>query len=64
MRLKLFLGKRKEPFAIPVHYNYLLQSLIYRHLEAHLAQRLHDEGIGEGTKRFRYFTFSRLMGDF
>lgn len=64
MRLKLFLGKRQEPFTVPVHYNYFLQSLIYRHLEVHLAQQLHDEGIGEGTKRFRYFTFSRLMGDF
>ncbi len=64
MRLKLCLGKRNEPFTVPVHYNYFLQSLIYRHLDVHLAQTLHDEGIGEGTKRFRYFTFSRLMGDF
>ncbi|MEN3000719.1 MAG: CRISPR-associated endoribonuclease Cas6 [Armatimonadota bacterium] len=64
MRLKLFLGRRGEPFTVPAHYNYFLQSLIYHHLDEHLAQRLHDEGIGEGTKRFRYFTFSRLMGDF
>ncbi|MER3558760.1 MAG: CRISPR-associated endoribonuclease Cas6, partial [Armatimonadota bacterium] len=48
----------------PSHYNYHLQGLIYHHLDQHLATRLHDEGIGEGTKRFRYFTFSRLMGDF
>jgi CRISPR-associated endoribonuclease Cas6 len=64
VRLKLYLGKRDEPFTIPAHYNYFLQSLIYRHLDEHLAQQLHDEGIGEGTKRFRYFTFSRLIGDF
>lgn len=64
MRLKLLLGKRNEPFTVPIHYNYFLQSLIYRHLDAHLAQTLHDEGIGEGTKRFRYFTFSRLIGEF
>lgn len=64
MRLKLWLGKRNEPFSVPVHYNYSLQSLIYRHLDAHLARQLHDEGIGEGTKRFRYFTFSRLIGNF
>lgn len=64
MRLKLYLGVGNAPLCVPVHYNYFLQAFIYRHLEAHLAQRLHDEGIGEGTKRFRYFTFSRLMGDF
>ncbi len=64
MRLKLYLGRGDAPLHTPVHYNYFLQAFIYRHLEAHLAQRLHDEGIGEGTKRFRYFTFSRLMGDF
>lgn len=64
MRLKRFLGKRREPFTMPAHYNYFLQSLIYRHLDEHLAQQLHDEGIGEGTKRFRYFTFSRLIGNF
>lgn len=64
MRLKLLLGKRNKSFAVPTHYNYFLQSLIYHHLDAHLAQQLHDEGIGEGTKRFRYFTFSRLIGHF
>ncbi len=64
MRLKIYLGKRGQPFEVPLHYNYFLQSLIYRHLDAHLAQRLHNEGFGEGSKRFRFFVFSRLMGDF
>jgi CRISPR-associated endoribonuclease Cas6 len=64
MRLKLYLGRRREPFMVPPHYNYFVQSLIYRHLDEHLATQLHHEGFGEGTKRFRYFTFSRLMGDF
>lgn len=40
MRLKLWLGKRNEPLSVPVHYNYSLQSLIYRHLDAHLAQNI------------------------
>jgi CRISPR-associated endoribonuclease Cas6 len=64
MRLKLYLGQRHQPFEVPAHYNYFVQSLIYRHLDEHLATLLHDSGFGEGTKRFRYFTFSRLMGDF
>ncbi|MCL6533447.1 MAG: CRISPR-associated endoribonuclease Cas6 [Armatimonadetes bacterium] len=64
MRLKLYLGERRTPFTVPLHYNYFLQSLIYHHLDAHLAERLHNEGFGEGGKRFRFFVFSRLMGDF
>jgi len=64
MRLRLLLGRRGEPFRVPRHYNYPLQSLIYRYLDEHLATQLHDEGFGDGAKRFRFFTFSRLIGDF
>jgi CRISPR-associated endoribonuclease Cas6 len=64
MRLRLLLGKRGTPFRVPRHYNYPLQSLIYRYLDEHLATQLHDEGFGNGAKRFKFFTFSRLIGDF
>ena len=64
MRLRLVLGKRGEPFRVPRHYNYPLQSLIYRYLDEHLATQLHDVGFGDGAKRFKFFTFSRLIGDF
>jgi CRISPR/Cas system endoribonuclease Cas6 (RAMP superfamily) len=62
MRLKLRLGAQGEPFRVPRHYNYPLQSLIYRYLDAHLATQLHDVGFGDGAKRFKFFTFSRLIG--
>jgi len=64
MRLKLRLGVQGEPFRVPRHYNYPLQSLIYRYLDEHLATQLHDVGFGDGAKRFKFFTFSRLIGDF
>ena len=49
MRLRLVLGKRGEPFRVPRHYNYPLQSLIYRYLDEHLATQLHDVGFGDGA---------------
>jgi CRISPR-associated protein Cas6 len=64
MQLKLRLGVQGEPFRVPRHYNYPLQSLIYRYLDEHLATQLHDVGFGDGAKRFKFFTFSRLIGDF
>lgn len=64
MRIKLRLGKPDTAIILAQYYNHYIQGLVYQHLETHLATLLHDEGIGEGSKRFRYFTFSRLMGDF
>jgi CRISPR/Cas system endoribonuclease Cas6 (RAMP superfamily) len=49
MRLKLRLGVQGEPFRVPRHYNYPLQSLIYRYLDEHLATQLHDVGFGNGA---------------
>jgi CRISPR-associated endoribonuclease Cas6 len=49
---------------MPAHYNHLLQSLIYRHIDAVLGRELHQHGVGEGHARFRFFTFSRLLGKF
>jgi len=47
---------------LPIHYNALVQGFLYRHLEAELARRLHEEGLPEGQRRLKLFTFSRLLG--
>jgi CRISPR/Cas system endoribonuclease Cas6 (RAMP superfamily) len=60
---KTTVGRAREPFRVPRHYNYPLQSLIYRYLDEHLATQLHDVGFGDGAKRFKFFTFSRLIGN-
>ncbi|WP_168364230.1 CRISPR-associated endoribonuclease Cas6 [Metallosphaera hakonensis] len=49
---------------VPLHYNYLVQSAIYNRLPKRLSNTLHDKGIMEGPRRFKMFTFSKLMGDF
>ena len=46
---------------LPVHYNSLIQGLIYRHLDRSLAQRFHEQGFSYHKRRFKLFTFSRLI---
>ncbi len=49
---------------LPINYNYLLASVIYRFLklsDPEYADFLHDNGYAMGNKRFKLFTFSQLM---
>lgn len=64
MRVCILLKTPQGTLSLPRHYNELLQGFLYRHLEAELAKRLHDEGFSdpESRRRLRFFTFSRLMG--
>ena len=47
---------------MPVHYNQLLQGLVYHHLGQALADRVHTQGFQHEKRQFRMFTFSRLVG--
>jgi CRISPR-associated endoribonuclease Cas6 len=49
---------------IPVQYNYLIQSMIYRNISPGLADFLHDHGYIINGRQFKLFTFSRLEGRF
>ena len=62
MRLILHLQPDSRNACVPVHYNEFIQAMIYAHLDAHLAQALHDEGIPQGKRHLKLFTFSRLLG--
>ena len=64
MRIDLWL-QPLEKALLPVHYNQLVQGLIYRHLDEMVAQRTHEQGWAtEGKRRFPLFVFSRLRGRF
>jgi CRISPR-associated endoribonuclease Cas6 len=66
MRLRLTLrAVPRERLVLPFSYNELIQAFLYRHLDAHLARRLHDEGIPDPAavnRRLKLFVFSRLLG--
>ena len=53
-----------RPLVLPVHYNALVQGLIYHQLEPNLAAWLHEEAYRYEKRKFTMFTFSRLSGRF
>lgn len=63
MRLKITLGF-SGTLLLPVHYNQVVQGLIYHSLSTRLATWLHTKGYNFENRTFRNFTFSRLFGKF
>jgi CRISPR-associated endoribonuclease Cas6 len=50
------------PVILPVHYAHLVQGLIYRQMENPVLRHyLHEQGFMLGKRRFKLFTFSRLL---
>lgn len=62
MRLRLTLRGAEHRVVLPTNYNYLVQAAIYSNISRELAEFLHDKGFLFGKRRFKMFTFSRLMG--
>ena len=63
MRLRLIFTGDGDEVTLPIHYNEVLQGIIYRHLDFGLARRLHSAGIKdtESNRGLKFFTFSRLI---
>lgn len=49
---------------VPYSYNHIVQGFIYMLLDPVLRRTLHEEGYAYEKRKFRLFTFSRLMGKF
>jgi CRISPR-associated endoribonuclease Cas6 len=52
------------PLRLPIHYNHLVQGLVYGLLEVAFAQKVHQEGFRAGGRQLRLFAFSRLLGPY
>ncbi len=61
MRISLFFKPTCEELILPVHYNHLVQAFIYASLDEALARFYHDQGYAYGKRRYKLFTFSRLL---
>ena len=48
---------------LPIHYNHIVQAMIYSSLDSALADWYHNEGYSYGKRRFKLFTFSRLLSE-
>ncbi len=62
MRIKVRFFSEERSIKLPVHYNYVIQSFIYRNLDEALAEELHKKGKIIGKRHFKLFTFSRIFG--
>lgn len=68
MRVKLILMPFSQTAILPINYNYLLTSLIYKIIKnssEDYSQFLHDKGyrMGNSKKGFKLFTYSMLLSD-
>ena len=61
MRLKIQYVAERGKLLLPLHYNYLVQSLIYRTFPEQTASFLHEEGFQIHKRHFKLFTFSRIL---
>lgn len=55
-----------EKLVLPIGYHHILQAIIYKNLNPSFgySEYIHDEGIGEGERRYKFFTFSLLQGKY
>lgn len=60
MRITICLASEKQVI-LPFEHNQLLQGAIYHHLPPESATRLHDEGFLHRKRKFKLFTFSKLL---
>lgn len=63
VRLRLEFHSEKE-FVVPINYNHLIQGFLYRSISPKLAGMLHDKGFPVGKRKFKLFTFSRILGEY
>jgi len=54
----------QNSIALPLSYNYFIQATIYNNISPELSKFLHDKGFTYGKRHFKFFTFSRLMGEY
>ena len=54
----------ESEIVLPISYNSLVQGFIYNSLDKTLSTWLHNEAIRFEKRKFRFFTFSRLLGRF
>jgi len=60
MRLRIIFYANKD-LVLPLHYNHMIQKNIYDLLDFDYSSFLHDKGFEYDNRRFKLFTFSKLV---
>jgi CRISPR-associated endoribonuclease Cas6 len=63
LRIKLVLEKEGKDLTLPIHYNQIIQGMLYRSLSRLLAKFLHDVGFFHNNRPFKLFTFSKIFAE-
>ncbi len=61
MRLKITYKPENGGILLPLHYNYLIESLLYKTFSEQVATLLHTKGFALEKRHFKLFTFSRIL---
>lgn len=58
--------KTESPLVLPLGYHHILQSILFHALKAdeEYSAFMHDEGIGNGVRNFKMFTFGLIKGKY
>jgi CRISPR-associated endoribonuclease Cas6 len=64
MQIKVTMCPEEGSLNLPIHYNHILQAIVYSYLEKGMSDKLHETGYPLEKRRFKLFTFSRLFGRF
>lgn len=59
-----FYLKTIDALELPISYNHIIQAAIYNSIEPELASFLHEKGFIGGGRRFKLFSFSRIIGGY
>ena len=51
-----------KPISLPKSYNHILQAFFYKNMDPALSKFLHDVGFSYGKRKFKLFTFSKVIG--
>ncbi len=52
----------EKPIKLPKSYNHILQAFFYKNMDPALSRFLHDVGFSYGKRKFKLFTFSKVIG--
>jgi len=62
IHLSVYIKPVEGDLVLPVHYNHLVQAVIYNYIDEELAEFLSNKGYTEEKTPFKMFAFSRLRG--
>jgi len=63
MRLSIKLASEKEYISLTLHHSPIVQGMLYKSLPSYLSKFLHDIGFFYNGRKFKLFTFSKIMSE-